>query len=894
MILKNKTIQKFISSFMIIAVILPSFVFFIKPKKADAQFTDVVNAAWNGLQAAYGFVDKSTNLQSTAIQIKNVAKEVFRSVLQAIARRMLADLTKSTVQWINTGNFGRPLFLTNPDSFFRDIAKGQIKNIVDTFGYDPRRFPFGRQYALQVIDNYRNTLENNASYSLSAAMPIEEQILYRENFNTGGWNAFVLNTQYPQNNIIGFNLLATEELGRRLAGTQNSVANNVRDTLQQGQGFLSPQVCLGDDGQPIDGMGINPYDPVTFIYFPPDSLMNQEPKEPLRSSFNDAASYNSAYVAYWSAHRAWVEQYDAGYNAARALWDGRNTCPPGRLRTTTPGSVAANQVMNALGTTQRQGELASQLQGSLSAVFDALINKFIGKGLSALTSTINPPADNWNYEGQTLGTGNSNINGEDDWNGADEIVLVADFKRRLAGETITTSRDGTTTSVVGKDFSGETITLNQDGTNSSNKKYLAGAIDNTTTELLLMDNKSWNIYGTLADQQLLYADPKKIMGITQWMEKIPNQVKSLDQCLPGPDKGWEQRMSNEKDRISDGSALDVFSKHPFSLDRVNIINTLNRSVSAVKYFIESKMIDSLPDGIIFLDEIKKLDTFTEKTKNLVDAKREKSTTLARLKAILISLNSAFPGDTDPAPGSTGERSLLTLWKSYKAIESSISTTSTIEQTRNELKILLDESNYLIRLNSDCGIQRQVAGWSTPTGLGEATRALTLIPPPTSFTWIRQYDDRKADNTYTEYGGTCRTTSGLQFPENDPVRREISCVAPRDKTGKEIEEFCELPLIGGHSMGELIHEDRGRTGSMLPSPLFKAQTGPLPNGFVISGSHIEPSDFGSISSTPEVMFPEIPMVNAMDIGDTTVNIDISCRKVWKADNLDYTHAGDVSF
>ncbi len=81
------------------------------------------------------------------------------------------------------------------------------------FGYDPNRFPFGADFALNTINSYKSQLATNAQYTLSKA--ISDPVLlnnYRTNFNVGGWNGFLINTQYPQNNYIGFQLIATQEL----------------------------------------------------------------------------------------------------------------------------------------------------------------------------------------------------------------------------------------------------------------------------------------------------------------------------------------------------------------------------------------------------------------------------------------------------------------------------------------------------------------------------------------------------------------------------------------------------------------------------------------------------------------------------------------------------------
>jgi hypothetical protein len=61
-----------------------------------------------------------------------------------------------------------------------------------------------------------------------------------------------------------------------------------------------------------------------------------------------------------------------------------------------------------MSSTFRQSELGQAVGGSLSAILDALLNKLLGSGLSALGGLVNsaPSIDNWNYDGQTLSNNN--------------------------------------------------------------------------------------------------------------------------------------------------------------------------------------------------------------------------------------------------------------------------------------------------------------------------------------------------------------------------------------------------------------------------------------------------------------------------------------------------------
>ena len=390
---KNKT-TKFISAILIISMILPAVLLSI-PKKADAFWgvfdttIDAPVAVTTGTTATASTTSATANVATLALKIKDVAIAVGKELLMLVAKQILAKLTQATINWINSDFHGSPLFIENPQSFFGDIAKSEIKTLVNLYGYDPNKFPFGKQFALNVISSYQRQLADNTQYTLSNVIK-DATVLdnYRNDFNVGGWNGFLINTQYPQNNYLGFNMLANEELARKLQGTVQNAAQKVQTALQQGMGFLSPQTCPSN---PQYNNGINEFLKPSFKF---DSAAWDKANP--QSSFTDSQGEfdQAAYNAKYAEDKSGDQQ----------AFDRMNTCPGG-LVNTTPGSVAGNQIMMAMGSSFRQSELGAALGNSLSAIFDALINHFLDKGLNALSSTVNPSSssnDNWSYDGNTL------------------------------------------------------------------------------------------------------------------------------------------------------------------------------------------------------------------------------------------------------------------------------------------------------------------------------------------------------------------------------------------------------------------------------------------------------------------------------------------------------------
>src|SRR3989344_649237 len=329
---KNPKIQRTVASLILISLFLPSLMFLSLPKQAEAAGIPVFDAVGNALEAIVKFLtatNTAANVTNTAFTVKNFLKEILREVLKTIAKRALAELTKSTVNWINSGFHGKPLFLENPDSFFKDITKFEIKRLVDTLGYTSSRYPYGRNWSLGIIGAYKRQIDYNAAYSLSL-LNLNEAIdqanfetflqNYRSNFNIGGRKGLTLYTQYPQNNAFGFQMRATEELARRI--NTDPAANNeigkVKSLLQQGQGFLSPQVCRSNPS-----LVQNPYNPPVFKF---------------EEKYNPPNNPDWSDTEYIEREQEYSREWQERRIAAQGIWKEQNTCTGGWANTT-PGSV---------------------------------------------------------------------------------------------------------------------------------------------------------------------------------------------------------------------------------------------------------------------------------------------------------------------------------------------------------------------------------------------------------------------------------------------------------------------------------------------------------------------------------------------------------------------------
>lgn len=390
---KYKIIPQLIVSLLIITTLTPSLAVFTIPKRVEAAITSVPFLGDAAMMIVLGTIatntfDTAVNTTATAISTgstavhgwRDLALKILKEALIRTARILINKITQNTINWINNGYHGNPFYIENAESFFKDILKFEIRNFVDVYAYNKLKYPFGKQFALNVIDSYQKKTEENVAYTLSSISNDQAFMdSYRNDFSVGGWNGFLINTQYPQNNYIGFNMMASEELARRLDGTVQNKAQQIQDTLQKSQGFLSPKLCM-DTKKDASGKDVpTGYNNAKNEFQQPNWTSSKEYK-----AFNDAHpdKCDSGNVA---ADAICDKQWNDAYDAAQAAWSVTNTCKD--LAVTTPGGVVGNQIKTALESKFHQAELAAALGNSFASVFDALLNSLMektGKGLKGL------------------------------------------------------------------------------------------------------------------------------------------------------------------------------------------------------------------------------------------------------------------------------------------------------------------------------------------------------------------------------------------------------------------------------------------------------------------------------------------------------------------------------
>lgn len=287
--IKNTTL-----SILIVSFLTSSFFFGLPAKKANALFGigDITFDPSNFAQQVISVANTTaTSLSTYSLQYKAFVLDTLATML---AKQLIRQITASVVDWINSGFKGSPSFLTNPGSFFADVADqftgewlsqfgGPLNALCSPFSIDIRlaiafkyhpsirkrytctlgqiianttgKDPYGKDHqaylnsiGAQQLGNGTSILDRTTVNGASVSSFMDG------NFNNGGWPAFVTMTTEPSNNVYGAYLSADSDISLSVA---NSKVQH-RDELTQGRGFLSWKKCnqyandVVDQGAAVD------------------------------------------------------------------------------------------------------------------------------------------------------------------------------------------------------------------------------------------------------------------------------------------------------------------------------------------------------------------------------------------------------------------------------------------------------------------------------------------------------------------------------------------------------------------------------------------------------------------------------------------------------------------
>jgi hypothetical protein len=303
-------------------------------------------------------------------------EECFNGLAYTLAKNQLTSMTRETINWINTGFNGDPLYVQNITSLTNSIERNVLETGVQELANGA--FPFGRDFARSAINSYNtggigsnaNKNLNNLTSDLSAFItdkdsygigtygPEPKTALQREqdalntfsnDFSSGGWDGYLALTQRDQNNPLGFTMTASQYLADRM----DQQSNEVKDEALMGGGFLSQKKCV-----------------LWKLY--------DEDKKPIKKDGKDVFSENK------QTKNDACEKYNI----------------------VTPGSIIKDKLNTYINSPERQLELADTINEFLNGLFTNLISNFRQEGLAGLSAE----KFQYNDESMGLGYGSNNYN----------------------------------------------------------------------------------------------------------------------------------------------------------------------------------------------------------------------------------------------------------------------------------------------------------------------------------------------------------------------------------------------------------------------------------------------------------------------------------------------------
>jgi len=511
----------------------------------------------------------------------NLRVQCLDGIAITLAKNQLTAMTKSAMNWVNSGYGGNPFYVQNMKNFTNNLEKRVLENEIDRFLTPERAFPYGTAFSQSAILAYKTGsslrtdgtsfidsltsdlgafVTDNFSTGITGTngvvqdtrtatqKAIDINYSYSKDFGNGGWDAFLAVTQRDQNNPLGFSMNAAQSIAKQ----QQQQVTQQQNEISENNGFLSQKICVS--WKVLNETGGTVFDPV---------------QNKIRTTTNPTeAEKNNPY----------------GCSEYKII---------------TPGSIIRDKTSNYLNSPDRQLELAKTINDSLNALFSVLITKLESGGLMGLSVSATDTPMNWtdsiNY---STPDGNTSYNN----NGAyDGFNLTRDLGNTYI-HTVPTSL-GTWNANANPTLG--ITNLTSDGQKlyrgSGPIKYLDdGTLADTTntyytvnkaglTKIMIDDYNGWAVgdrafwdgtkwqnwrlgqINPIAKKGVIQTQQDYIVAATDIIKVLPNIMRSLgelDYCLPGPNPSYMTNSTEAQTSYQDWiGTIYVGAKNQTDTDR---------------------------------------------------------------------------------------------------------------------------------------------------------------------------------------------------------------------------------------------------------------------------------------------------------------------------------------
>lgn len=476
-------------------------------------------------------------------------EECINGIAVRLARNQLTAMTRNTMSWVTSGFNGDPLYVRDINSYMDSLTTEILEKENEIFK-DPAHtvdYPYGRDYARQQVEVYKSQKDTESAlkqdltnYLTPGATPES----FATDFSQGGWNGWLAFTQHPQNNPLGWNVKATEDL----ANKQSNAVANAKAEVDRNGGYIDQRKCVEYEAEKggLNGTGSTCVANYNAQKVTETAACNAKTDPILKSGC--LQSVNSKYE---------VLLRSCGATSANP------TAEPKCLQyeTVTPGSLIRSKVEKAINSPETQLELVKTLNDALNALFASLIDKFQTQGLSSLRS------QNWT----------SNISGGF---GSNSVVDSSGNSIPTAGRDITTTGSGVDGAFdLTKDLGNTYVKAIDNGSwnaqanipeltarvGEKNHYYTVGKAGSTDITPLVtywpvgdkvfFDGTSWvkGIPKYIVDKkgtlqiQFDYMDTAR--AAQDILPSVLSGIGELDYCIPGPNPSWKTSLQDTLDAV---------------------------------------------------------------------------------------------------------------------------------------------------------------------------------------------------------------------------------------------------------------------------------------------------------------------------------------------------------
>ncbi len=329
---------KILSVALVLSFVIPN-TFFLYPKKVEATggaescAAGYVIAGVSKIVAAissvYSVPDESSGNNASNYQQEASAYSgsFTECILRPLAQHMLISLIRrlgaSTVEWVNSGFEGKPLFVTDFEGLLTDTADGVIGKFIEGSELGWLCKDFSQQISLSLALKYSKPTREKFRCTLSDIANNAENFL--EDNGGRGWDNWLTLTTQPQNNVYGAYFTAQGELAQRVAAKVNDKTQEV----QRNAGFLNFTYC-----------------------------------EEMETMDDAIARVSGA-----------TSPYEVGGSNLQTTAQPIPECKAGKTKTGTPGSIIGSKLSSVMNQSEIQNAVATEIDQVIGAILNQLAEK---------------------------------------------------------------------------------------------------------------------------------------------------------------------------------------------------------------------------------------------------------------------------------------------------------------------------------------------------------------------------------------------------------------------------------------------------------------------------------------------------------------------------------------